>query len=169
MMSKKVLLLLLVGAIVMPVFVSAQNLNSPGYNGGTQSGGYPGGSASGGYNGGSASGGYNGGGNLCGVQGGTFVLCNPLAANNFCDLITAILNVVIALGVPIAVLFLVWSGFRFIFARGRPAELESAKKNFMYVIIGIAVFLGAWTLAKVISATIQQLDTSHVIKICSPS
>ena len=72
-----------------------------------------------------------------------------------------------AIGVPIAVLFLVWSGFKFILARGRPAELEVARKNFMYVIIGIAVFLGAWTLAMVISTTIQSLGSGGSVPFCS--
>jgi hypothetical protein len=66
----------------------------------------------------------------------------------------------------VAVLFLVWSGFRFILARGRPGELEAARRNFYFVIIGIAVFLGAWTLATIISATVQTLDTSGTIQFC---
>ncbi|HEY4501967.1 MAG TPA: pilin [Candidatus Paceibacterota bacterium] len=133
---------------------------------GGSDGGFTGGST-GGFTGGSTGGFTGGGGNCNSVNNGTFTLCNPLAVDNFCDLIKAVLNVILALGVPIAVLFLVWSGFRFIFARGRPAELDAAKRNFMYVIIGIAVFLGAWTLATIISATIQQLDSNGNIKICS--
>jgi hypothetical protein len=98
---------------------------------------------------------------------GTFTLCNPLTVNNFCDLIKAILGVIMTIGVPIAVLFLVWAGFKFIFARGNEEQLRVAKKNFMFVIIGIAVFLGAWTLASIISATIQQLDKNHTIALCT--
>jgi hypothetical protein len=95
-----------------------------------------------------------------------FTLQDPLGVKNFCDLIKALLNIVLAIGVPVAVLFLVWSGFRFILARGRPGDLELARRNFYYVIIGIAVFLGAWTLATIISATIQTLDTSGTIQFC---
>lgn len=100
---------------------------------------------------------------------GVFTLCNPLAVSNFCDLVKALLNIVLAIGVPIAVLFLVWSGFRFILARGNPTELENARKNFMYVIVGIAIFLGAWTFATIISATIQSLDSSGTIQFCGRS
>lgn len=99
-------------------------------------------------------------------QNGSFTLCNPLAVSNFCDLVKALLNIVMAIGIPIAVLFLVWSGFRFILARGSQTGLQDAKRNFMYVIIGIAVFLGAWTLATVISATIKTLDSSGTIQLC---
>ena len=71
-----------------------------------------------------------------------------------------------AIGIPVAVLFLVWAGFKFILARGRPTELGVARKNFMYVIIGIAVFLGAWTLAMVISTTIQSLGANGSAPFC---
>lgn len=103
----------------------------------------------------------------CGPTGaGEFKLCNPLGVDNFCDLVRSLLNVVLAIGLPIAVLFLVWAGFKFIIARGSEAGLIVAKKNFQYVIIGIAVFLGAWTFATVIATTVQGLDQSGTIKIC---
>jgi len=95
-----------------------------------------------------------------------YTLENPLGVKNFCDLVKKLLNIVMAIGVPVAVLFLVWSGFRFIIARGRPEELGKARTNFYYVIIGIAVFLGAWTLATIISATVQTLDKNNTIQFC---
>jgi hypothetical protein len=100
------------------------------------------------------------------VQGGTFTLCDPLGAASFCDLIKSLLNILLAIGVPIAVLFLVWSGFRFILARGNTTELANARRNFFYVIIGIAVFLGAWTLATIIQATFQSLPGGSAIQFC---
>lgn len=102
----------------------------------------------------------------CGAGNGSFTLCNPLAVSNFCDLVKALLNIVLAIGIPIAVLFLVWSGFRFILARGSQEGLGKAKENFKWVIIGIAIFLGAWTLATIISATIQTLDKSGTVQFC---
>ena len=92
---------------------------------------------------------------------------DPLGIKNFCDLVKTLLNIVMAIGVPVAVFFLVWAGFKFVLARGRPGELEIARKNFLYVIIGIAVFLGAWTLASVISTTIQSLGTNGSIPLCT--
>ncbi len=106
----------------------------------------------------------------CGkAPNGEFKLCNPLEVKNFCDLIKVLLNIVLAIGVPVAVLFLVWSGFRFILARGSQQGLADARRNFYYVIIGIAIFLGAWTLATVISATIQSLPGGTGIALCGRS
>lgn len=96
----------------------------------------------------------------------TFTLVDPLGVRNFCDLVKTLLNIVLAIGIPVAVLFLMWAGFKFIVARGSSTGLEVAKRNFKYVIFGIALFLGAWTFATVISATIQTLDTSGTIQFC---
>lgn len=97
---------------------------------------------------------------------GTFTLCDPLGVKNFCDLVRSLLNVVLAIGLPVAVFFFVWSGFKFILARGAPDKLKVARENFFFVIVGIAVFLGAWTLATIIATTIQTLDTSGTIQFC---
>jgi hypothetical protein len=96
----------------------------------------------------------------------TYTLEDPLGVKNFCDLVKALLDIILAIGVPIAVLFLVWAGFKFILARGNATELGVARKNFMYVIIGIAVFLGAWTLATIISTTLQSLSTPNSASFC---
>lgn len=98
-----------------------------------------------------------------GVAPGSFgKLDNPLAATNFCVLIKTILDAVLIIGMPIAVLFLVWVGFSFILAQGNPEKLKDAQKNFLNTVIGIAIFLGAWAIAKIIAATLQGLGVSAV-------
>lgn len=84
------------------------------------------------------------------------VIQNPLGSTTtLCGLIKNLLNVILALGVPVSVLFLVYAGFLLIWARGNTAALEKAKRNLRYVIIGIAVFLGAWALGQVIANTVN--------------
>lgn len=83
---------------------------------------------------------------------------NPLGSiNSFCGLIKAILGAVIQIGIPVAVLFIVFAGFKFVLARGNPTELEKAKKNLLYTLIGIGIFLGAWLIAVVIANTVNSL------------
>jgi len=45
----------------------------------------------------------------------------------------------------------------FIKAQGNTTELTTAKKNFIYVVIGALLILGAWIIATMIEATIGQL------------
>ena len=87
----------------------------------------------------------------------TVKLENPLGVDSFPALIEAILNAAFVIGLPIAVLFIAFAGFRFVWARGNPTELTKAKTNFLYTIVGIGVFFGAWLLAKVIETTITTI------------
>src|SRR3989344_8992724 len=95
------------------------------------------------------------------VQPGT--IQNPLKnIGNFCQLIKVVLQAILVIGVPIAVVFLVIVGFKFIIARGNPAELDKAKADFLHTVIGIAIFIWAWAIAKLIAATLAALGASDV-------
>ena len=85
---------------------------------------------------------------------------NPLAGGGITSIATFVekfLKAVVYVGFPIAVLFIVYSGFLFVLAQGNSGELEKAKKNFMWTVIGVGLFLGAWALAELIRGTINQL------------
>jgi hypothetical protein len=85
-------------------------------------------------------------------------LDNPLGdINSFEQLISTILDAAFIIGLPVAVLFIVIAGFRFVIARGNEKKLTDAKNNLMYTVIGLGVFFGAWTLAKIIESTIKAL------------
>jgi hypothetical protein len=87
----------------------------------------------------------------------TFILQNPLSFGTLCGLLKAVFNALLTIGIPIAVFFIVYAGFLFVTARGNPEGLKKAKLNALYVVVGIAVFLGAWLLTQIVSATIQSL------------
>src|SRR3989344_2227800 len=84
-------------------------------------------------------------------------LQNPLKVTNFCDLLEVVLQAILIIGMPVAVVFLVIVGFKFILAQGKPEAIGIAQKNLLHTVIGIAIFLGAWTIAKVIAATMAAL------------
>ena len=90
-------------------------------------------------------------------------LANPLGdIDSFPKLIKAVLDAAFIIGLPIAVLFIVFAGLRFVWARGNESKLTSAKNNLLYTVIGIAVFFGAWTLATIIESTIAALKIGGV-------
>ena len=87
---------------------------------------------------------------------------NPLGAtaNSLPKLIEVFIqNVVVPIGVPIATIFLIYSGFLFVKAGGKPEKITEAKETFLWVVIGTAILLGAWVLSKAIQATVVQLGT----------
>jgi len=71
--------------------------------------------------------------------------------------IEAALKALVMIALPILTLFIVYSGFKFISAQGNSSKLEEAKKNFMYVIIGSLLILGAWVVATLVGGTVNQL------------
>lgn len=87
----------------------------------------------------------------------SFTIDNPIKANNLQELIERLLKLVYLVGVPILVCFLLWAGFKFITARGNDTQLKIARQNLLNVVIGAVLFLGAYTIAKVVIATLKDI------------
>ena len=82
---------------------------------------------------------------------------NPLKVSSIAEFIATALKVLVVVALPIITLFIVISGFMFVLARGNESKLTEAKKNFVYVIIGALLILGAWVIATLIGGTVSQL------------
>lgn len=82
---------------------------------------------------------------------------NPLKFGTMQEFVEGFLQAVVYVGFPVAVLFVVYSGFLFVFAQGNTETLQKAKKNFLWTIVGVGLFLGAWALAMLVRGTIDQL------------
>lgn len=84
---------------------------------------------------------------------------NPLGCGitSLPQFIKGILTIIVKVGIPIATIFIIWSGFLFLTAQGDEAQLTKAKKSFLWACIGTAVLLGSWLLATAINATIQSI------------
>lgn len=85
------------------------------------------------------------------------VICNPLKYDSIMEFVKGALQLFVMLALPVLAFFIVLAGFSFILARGNAGKLEKAKWNFLYVIVGTCLVLGAWLLASLIGATITQI------------
>lgn len=84
-------------------------------------------------------------------------LKNPANVSDFQTFIANFLKAIVQISLPILTLFIVYSGFMFVTARGNEHKLSEAKTNFMYVILGAILILGAWVLATLIASTANQV------------
>ena len=86
-------------------------------------------------------------------------LKNPLNSNfsSVPAFIAGALKALALIALPIITLFLVISGFLFVTAQGNQQKLDTAKKNFFYVVIGALLILGAWIIATLIAGTVNQI------------
>ncbi len=86
---------------------------------------------------------------------------NPLGPNNTSvqDILIKIMNLVATVGAIVVVFFIIFSGYKFVAARGNPGEIEDAKKTFYATIIGGAILLGADIIANVVVNTVNTVRT----------
>lgn len=86
---------------------------------------------------------------------------NPLTGVETAEgVVTVILRLVTNIGSVVAVMFLIYSGFLFVKARGNSGELEKARSTFFWTIIGIAVLLGAYVISTVVVGTVNSISGS---------
>ena len=70
-----------------------------------------------------------------------------------------LLDIVFQIGSVFAVLFLMYVGFLFVSARGDPEKLQTARRAFLWTVIGIALLLGGRLVASIIGSTVSQVST----------
>ena len=88
-------------------------------------------------------------------------LRNPIegTAGSIDELIAVILGFVVAVGTPIVVIMIIFSGFKFVAARGKPEEISKAKSSLIWVLVGAAIILGATVLKSVITGTVADIQS----------
>lgn len=75
---------------------------------------------------------------------------NPIAAKNFPCLIQVLSQAAIQVVVPVAIVAIIWAGLKFIIAgsQGNEGEIKRARDMLFWVIIGTAVVVGSFVLAR---------------------
>lgn len=89
----------------------------------------------------------------------SFEFENPLrTGNNVLDLLKAIINeIILPLGGVLAVLAFIYSGFKYVTARGNTTKIEEANRALLYTAIGTAILLGSWVITNVIVNTVNKI------------
>lgn len=84
-------------------------------------------------------------------------ISNPLGPNNtnVQAILIDLMNLVATVGAIVVVFFIIYSGYKFVTARGNPEKIEEAKKTFYATVIGGAILLGADVIANVVVNTVK--------------
>jgi len=90
-------------------------------------------------------------------SGGSSFIKNPLKVASISELVKAVAKIVGEIGFMVAAVFIIYSGFLYVSARGSEEKLKKAHATFTWTIIGTAVILGAWVIAAVVESTITSL------------
>jgi hypothetical protein len=68
-------------------------------------------------------------------------LCNPLGDRDVTQILDDVVDFLLAVAVPIAVIATVWAGFLFMTAGGSEDKIRLAKRAITYTVIGIAILI----------------------------
>lgn len=84
-------------------------------------------------------------------------LPNPLGQQNgtIYDFVKSVLAIFLKIGIFVAAVAFIYSGFLFVTAQGNSEKRTEASNAFFNTVLGTALLLGAWGLAQIIKATID--------------
>lgn len=83
---------------------------------------------------------------------------NPIAADSFSELLALVLNIIIDIGTPIIILSIIFVGFNYVRAQGKPEAIKKSHEAFKWVMVGTAIVIGARVIVAIIESTIQQIQ-----------
>lgn len=85
-------------------------------------------------------------------------LTNPLGSATLTSFLTRLLVLAVQIGTPVIVLYIIFIGFKFVQASGKPEELAKVRSMFFWALVGALILLGAQVLASAIQATVNELQ-----------
>jgi type III secretory pathway component EscU len=84
-------------------------------------------------------------------------LPNPISSiGSVPELLASVLNVLLIVAVPIIVLYLIYAGFQYVMARGKPEELQKAGRSIVFGLIGAVIVIGAFAIRDIIINIVSQ-------------
>jgi uncharacterized membrane protein len=93
--------------------------------------------------------------------GGTFYLQNPLNKqfNTVGGLVSGFLQIFTYLVIIAGVLMIIYVGLRFVLAMGNPEEIKKRRDQLLWLVVGIAIVIGARIIVMVVLNTLKATDT----------
>lgn len=71
----------------------------------------------------------------------TFTLPNPLSSQSITDILDKIIDFMLIVAGPVAVIMTIYAAYLFITAGDNQERIKTARKTLMYVIIGVAILI----------------------------
>ncbi|MHB1316837.1 MAG: hypothetical protein ACYCZW_03195 [Minisyncoccota bacterium] len=91
-----------------------------------------------------------------------WTLTNPLkrsvGGDSIADIIASILKYIISpLASMLVVLAILYSGFKFVIAQGKPAEIQQARDGLLWVLVGALILLGSYGISEALKNTVNSI------------
>ncbi|OHA16611.1 MAG: hypothetical protein A3C79_01655 [Candidatus Taylorbacteria bacterium RIFCSPHIGHO2_02_FULL_45_28] len=89
----------------------------------------------------------------------TFTLSNPLKVDSVAGLVQSFVEIFSYVVIIIAVLALIWVGFQYIVSRGDVTKMKDLKNWLWWIVVGVAVVIGARVIIEVVINTLSLSGT----------
>jgi hypothetical protein len=86
-------------------------------------------------------------------------LQNPLKVNSIGGLVQDFVVIFSYIVILFAVLMLIWVGLKFILARGNVEEMKKLKSWLLWIVVGVAIVIGARVIVQVVISTLSASGT----------
>ncbi len=93
------------------------------------------------------------------TQTQTVTLQNPLKVNSVGELIQNFVDIFTYLVILFAVLMLIWVGLQYVLARGNAQKMTENSQRLLYIVIGIAIVIGARLMVQIVINTLKATGT----------
>ena len=90
------------------------------------------------------------------------IIDNPIAAKSISELLAAVLDIVVQIGLVVIVFFIIFAGFKYVTAQGNTTKISQAHNALMATLIGSAIILGSYAIAKALENTVDQIKEGVV-------
>lgn len=91
----------------------------------------------------------------CGNTGGTSDMCTKGGEDSLDSMIQGIVNILLYVAGAIAVLFILFGGFRFVTSAGDASKAASARNTILYAAIGLAAVALSFAIANIVLGRIM--------------
>lgn len=91
------------------------------------------------------------------ISFGATTIPNPLGSDKIEDFVQQLMSVIVKVGSAVSVIFLIYSGYLFVEARGNEGKVTKARETFTWTIVGIGILLGASLIATLVIGTITAI------------
>jgi len=87
---------------------------------------------------------------------------NPLNSSysNIPSILNGLINVVLKIAEVLCALYIIYGGFLYVQAQGKPEALTRANQTLLHAVIGTAIILGANVIYSVINSTITSIKSA---------
>jgi bacteriorhodopsin len=93
---------------------------------------------------------------------GVWDICNSASSSAVCaddsradSMVANVVSTLLVVLGSIAVIMIIWSGYKFVISRGDPANIKSAKDTLLYAIIGLVIAVLSYAIVRIVLKTAE--------------